>query len=94
MPTPPKDTERLELRIDRKILKKLREEAVRQELPNVQALAVKILTEAVQNLSAPKVKTTAFSDIDLRGLLLDAHRSIAHLTEVISSLEAEKKKTK
>lgn len=96
MPTPPKDTEPLQIRIDRKILVKLREEAARRELPNVQALIVQIATELVQKPSGdvePKNKTTALSDIDLRALLLDAHRSIAHLTEIISSMEAEKKKT-
>ncbi|XHR27189.1 MAG: hypothetical protein ACFUZC_14695 [Chthoniobacteraceae bacterium] len=95
MSTPRKNTERLPLRIDRKILEKLKQEAARQELPNVQALAVQILTESVQkpaeNAEA-KVKTTAFTDIDLRALLLDAHKSIAHLTGIIAAMEAERKK--
>jgi hypothetical protein len=97
MSTPRKNTERLALRIDRKILEKLKQEAARQELPNVQALAVQILTEAVQKppeSAEAKVKTTAFTDIDLRALLLDAHKSIAHLTGIIATMEAERRNPK
>ncbi|GEM_PF-6729764 len=95
MSTPRKNTDRFQVRIDRKIIEKLREEAERRELPNAQALAVQILTEAVQKppeSAEAKVKTTAFTDIDLRALLLDAHKSIAHLTDIIARMEAERKK--
>ncbi len=95
MPPPRKDTERFPIRMERTILEKLRQESARRKLPNVQALAVQILTEAVQKgpeQSATRPSRAPAPDIDLRALLIDAHRTIARLTDIIASMEADRKK--
>ena len=94
MASTPKDSERLELRLERRILIPLKDEAKRLKLANVQAHIARICEKHVENTQISPVAVTALSsDIDLRKLLIEAlaanaeaNRTIARQAETIHAL--------
>ena len=71
----------------------LKDESKRQKMANVQALIAKICEKYLEEKSKGTVAMPSReSDIDLRSLLLEAHRNISALTRTITVLTEERKK--
>ena len=93
MANAPRDTEPLQLRLEKRIATPLRTEAKKRNFANVQELIRKILEDFLErkNASASTVKPSRESDIDLRALLLEAHKNISELTKTITAMVEERK---
>ena len=94
-----KDMERLQIRIPRRIADVMRAEVERRELANLQALITSLCEEFVdQNRQNDTAKAASQPEIDLRTLLIEAHRAnaeanktIAKLSDTIATLSEERK---
>lgn len=100
MASTPRDTERLQLRLERRIIEPLKAEAKRLKMANTQALIAKILEDFLGGRKQSDATTTPTQhpEIDLRSLLLEAHkanaeanRTIAELTRTITAMAQEQK---
>lgn len=86
MANAPRDTERLQIRVEKRILEPLKSDFKAQKLANLQALVLKILEDYVvgQKKCASAVTPARESDIDLRSLLIEAHKSNAEANRAIA----------
>jgi len=85
MANPPKDSERLQLRIEKRIADPMRAEVQRLKLVNLQALVTKILEHFVATGCQLDTQKTIppTPDIDLRALLMEAHRANTEANKII-----------
>lgn len=107
MASTPRNTEALTLRLERQFAARLREEAKRLQMANLQELIRKLLEELLAKSNSKDVTATSSTepDIDLRTLLIEAHkanteankiigeanRTIAELTRTITAMTQEQK---
>ncbi len=85
MASTPKDTERLELRLDKQLLASLKSNVKSSKSGNIQELIRNVLADFVAGKKERAVTETAReSDIDLRSLLIEAHKANAEANRTIA----------
>jgi len=96
MSAPKKGTQKFQIQLEASFIEELRRLAEAEGEPSANALAARIIRENLKNRRAGKTegietKSQSASEIDLRSLLIEAHRNISELTRTITALTEERK---
>ena len=96
MSAPKKGTHKFQIQLELSAIEELRKLAETEGELSANALAAKIIRESLKSRRSHKAeesqrKAQSASDIDLRELLLEAHRNISELTRTITAMTQERK---